>query len=199
MYSRITTAPAVEPITLTEVKRHLRIKYDDADTHNELTLLIQAAREHIEFLTGRALVQQTRTINYAQWPASGVFELPYAPLQSVTKIDYTDVEGTTTTFSTANYSVDTGSEPGRIVLGYNKTWPTSTLHPEDLPIEIEYVCGYAPTTDSPPDYRYNIPEALKIAIKFEIELRYDRPMPDYADQLKKAIQSLIINYRDHTL
>jgi uncharacterized phiE125 gp8 family phage protein len=189
----VVTAPTVEPVTLSEVKAHLRIDHLDHDT--QLTSLIQASREHMERVLGRALVQQTRSVKYKQWPESDRFALPYPPIQSVSSLKYTDTGGTTSTFSSDNYTVITDREPGELVLGYSKTWPTATIHYPEYPIEIEYVCGYAPNDDSPPDYRANVPAALKNAIKLDIELRYDRPPADYAEQLRNVIEALTAPYR----
>ncbi len=190
----ITTAPPDEPVTLDEVKTHLRgIDHND---HDEMLIgLIKSTRQRFESILGRALVQQTRTAYFQNWPTNGVFSLPYPALRSVSSIKYTDTGGTQYTWSADNYDVDTASEPGRVVLGYSKTWPTATLHHDTYPIEIEYVCGYAPTDDSPPDYRANVPETIKTAMKLEIELKYNMPPEGLATYTQGAIDALIMPYR----
>lgn len=187
------TDPAVEPVTLAQMKTFLRgISHSDHD--DLLTSLIQAARERAESFTNRLFVQRSATVYFKAWPDE-VFELPYPELQSVTSVKYTDTDGDQSTFSSSNYSVDTNSEPGRVVLGYSKTWPTATLHDLDYPIEIAYVCGYAATNDSPVDYRANIPEGIKTAIKLDVDLHYSQPPEQVINALWRAIESLLTPYK----
>lgn len=193
MITKVITAPTEEPVTLSEIKDHLRLDHSDHDTL--LEGLIQASREWIEGTCGRALVQQTRAVLYRDWPDSDRFTLPYPPVQSVSSIKYTDTSGTTSTFSADNYEVVTSREPAQVVLGYSKVWPTATLLHNSYPIEIEYVCGYEPTDDSPPDYQANVPESIKNALKLDVERRYDRPPEGYSERLDNVINMLLAPYR----
>jgi uncharacterized phiE125 gp8 family phage protein len=188
------TGPSVEPVTLAEIKTHLRgISHTDHD--DLLNSLIQSAREYVETATNRALVQRTLAAYFKDWPDNDTFYLPYAPLQSVSTIKYTDTDGTVTTFSSDDYEVETNLTPGMVLLGYEKTWPTATLHNDEYPIEVTYVCGYEPDSSSPVSYTANIPENLKTAIKFHVEMMYDKPPADYVGTLEKAIDSLLIGYK----
>ncbi len=196
MITKIVTAPSVEPVTLTEIKNHLRIDHSDHDTM--LGNLIQASREWVERICSKALVEQTRAVLYKNWPSDNEFLLPYPPIQSVSSVKYTDTSGSTSTMLSDDYEavIDDKDAPGKIVLGYNKTWPTATLHHIEYPITIEYVCGYEPDeTQSPTDYRANIPESIKNAIKLDVELRYDRPPEKYSERLSAVIDILLAPYR----
>lgn len=194
MIITVITAPPEEPITLSEIKDHLRIDHSNHDTM--LKNLIQASREWVEQITGRAIVEQTRSVLYKNWPGNDAFVLPYPPIQSVDSLKYTDASGSQSTFSSDNYSVVTSREPGLLVLGYSKTWPTATLHHDEYPIEIQYVCGYAADeTASPTDYQANVPESIKNAIKLDVERRYDRPPEGYAERLDNVINTLLAPYR----
>lgn len=196
MITKVVTAPSVEPVTLSEVKDHLRIDHTGHDT--QLENLIQASREWIEAICGRSLVEQTRAVLYKGWPANNEFSLPFPPVQSVSSIKYTDTDGTTSTMSSDDYStvLDDTDAPGKVVLGYSKSWPTATLHHIEYPITIEYVCGYeSDATQSPTDYRANIPENLKTAIKLDVERRYDRPPEGYGQRIDNVISILITPYR----
>jgi uncharacterized phiE125 gp8 family phage protein len=188
------TAPSVEPVTLAEIKTHLRgISHSDHD--DLLNGLIKSAREYVETVTNRALVQRTLAAYFKDWPDNDTFYLPYAPLQSVSTIKYTDTDGTVTPFSSDNYEVETNLTPGLVMLGYDESWPTDTLHHDEYPIEITYVCGYEPDDSSPVSYTANIPENLKTAIKFHVEMMYDKPPADYVKTLERAIDSLLIGYK----
>lgn len=193
MITQVVTEPSVEPVTLAELKTYLRgISHTTHDAI--LNNLITQARTYLEMVMGRAFVQQTRAVYFKSWPAKE-FVVPYPPLQSVTSIIYTDVDGTATTWASDEYVVDIVSAPGRVVLGYNESWPTATLHHEEYPIAITYVCGYEPTEDSPADYRTNVPEMIKTAIKAYCEIHYDRPPDVYAGALNRIIDNVINMYR----
>jgi uncharacterized phiE125 gp8 family phage protein len=117
--------------------------------------LITVARDIVEEHTGRRLINQTWNYYLDEWPCDDHIKLPYAPLVSVVSVGYTDCDGTTYSMSTDDYTVDTKSEPGRIVLEYTGSWPSVTLHPVN-PIDIEYVSGYGTST--------NVPKIIKQAM-----------------------------------
>jgi uncharacterized phiE125 gp8 family phage protein len=151
---KLVTAPATEPVTLAEAKAHLRVDLSDDDLLIES--LVSAARAHIEDATGRALITQTWRLNLDNWPAADYIRLPRPPAQSVSSVVYTNSAGTAATLSsTTAYSVDTDSEPGRIVLRYGQTWPSVTLTPVN-PIVITYIAGYGRAE--------SVPQPLKQAV-----------------------------------
>lgn len=134
------TAPLAEPLHVDDAKLHLGVDITEHDA--AITVLIGAARRLFEEIQGRALITQTFDLTLDEWPQGREIKLPRAPLRSVTSITYVDSDGTSATFAASNYVVDTKSEPGRITLGYNKSWPSATLRPGGA-ITIRYVSGYA--------------------------------------------------------
>lgn len=130
----------------------------------EIGDLITVAREMVEEHTGRRLITQTWNYYLDEWPANDKIKLPYAPLQSVSSIKYTDDDGTENTMSTSDYNIDTVSEPGRIVLTDSGEWPSDTLNTLN-PINIEYVSGYGGST--------SVPKAFKQAIKLIVGDLYE--------------------------
>lgn len=146
-----TVAPVAEPVTWLECQEHLRL--DDETDKTYVEALIAAAREYAEQATGRALMAQTWQLKRdAFWP--GTLLLPCPPLVSVSSITYTDVDGNTQTADASLYTVDTSSEPGRVFLAYNQTWPT-TRSIEDA-VTVTYTAGYASASV--------VPQAIKQAI-----------------------------------
>ena len=144
---KVTTQPAIEPVTLGTAKSHLRV-----DIHEDNALIegyIATAREWCELYMGRAFVTQTLEIYLDSWPANGEIELPRAPLQSVTSVIYTDENGIEVTWADSNYLVSTASEPGRIVVKRSTSWPNATLKEIDG-IKITYMAGYGTTVESVP-------------------------------------------------
>jgi uncharacterized phiE125 gp8 family phage protein len=140
MKTELVTAPAQYPITLDEAKKQCEIGSET--THDVfIRSLIRAATGKAEQFLHRRLVSQTWKLYLDGWPAGDSFELPFGRLQSVTSIKYTDSDGDESTFSSDDYIVDTQSEPGAVKLGYQESWPTATLYPNN-PIKIEFVCGF---------------------------------------------------------
>ena len=71
--ARLLTAPALEPVTLAEAKRHANVVASDDDTL--ITALIVAARELVEQDTSRALINQTWELELDDWWTDGL-EVP---------------------------------------------------------------------------------------------------------------------------
>jgi len=144
---KVITPISVEPVTLTEVKLHLRLNSDSTED-SLLTILIKAAREYCENYTGRAFATQTLEMYLDQFPACDYIILPRPPLQSVTSVIYKDSTAVSTTMTaTTQYITDTDSDIGRVVLPYGLSWPSFTAYTVN-PIKIQFVCGYSLLPDS---------------------------------------------------
>ena len=141
MKTKNLTLPSQYPITLAEAKKQCEIDDDDTAHDTFVKGLVMAATSQAEQYLHRRLVTQTWKMWLDCWPYSESILLPFGRLQSVTSVKYTDYAGDQATMPTDDYIVDTESEIGGIVLGYNKTWPTVTLYPSN-PIEVEFTCGY---------------------------------------------------------
>lgn len=130
----VTTAPAAEPVTLAEVKVHLRtVEGDTSEDAAIITPLITAAREYCENVTGRALAAQTVKAYPESW---GLWRLPRPPIVSVTSITYYGRDNTPQVLPASAYQVDTVDGLVNIL----------NPHGTDLRalngIEIEYTAGY---------------------------------------------------------
>lgn len=136
----VSTLPCAEPVSLDEMKLHLRIDGTDEDTL--ITSLIQAARSYCEDYQARAYISQTLTLKLNDFPVTDSIRLPRPPLVSVDSITYVDNNGATQTVSSSVYTVDTVSEPGYVYLSYNQNWPYDVrLIPNA--VTITYKAGYA--------------------------------------------------------
>ena len=154
----VATAPAIEPLTLSETLLHLRV--DIADDNSLVSGLISAAREYCEAAARRTFINTTFDLYLDAWPLYGQFELPNPPLVSVTGVYYTDENGDEAEFSSANYIVDSSSEPGRVRKKSTASWPTTTLQ-EIRGVRVRFVAGYGSTRSSVPEkYR----QAMKLLI-----------------------------------
>lgn len=153
----LTTAPAIEPFTVQEAKDQIRSVQSLED--GVIDGYIRAARQAAEDYLGRGLLTQSWTLALSDFV--GVIPLPMAaPLASVTSVKYYDVNGVQQTLSSATYTVDTRSRPGRIALAANQSWPAIQSLRKVNRIEIEYVVGW-----TAPDL---IPEAIRQGMRLLI-------------------------------
>ena len=140
-------APAVEPISLTEGKLHLRIDSTAEDVL--ICSLIKAARQYCENYQQRAYITQTLELWLDRFPDIDIIDVPLPPLQSITSIKYYDTANIAHTFASSEYFVDSKSQPGRVSLAYGKFWPTDTLRPTNG-VCITFVAGYGSAASAVP-------------------------------------------------
>jgi uncharacterized phiE125 gp8 family phage protein len=166
---KVTTAPAAEPVTLTDVKNHLKV--DTSDDDDLIGVMIQAAREYVETYTGRAVMEQTIEERVDYFPAvtytnpRGGIELRFAPLKTLTHLKYKDSDGTEQTLAAnTDYVLDNISEPPRIFPAYGVSWPISRDEPNA--VWFEYVAGYTTASD--------VPASIKQAIFLIVGKMYEQ-------------------------
>jgi uncharacterized phiE125 gp8 family phage protein len=73
--------PNIEPVSVTELKAHLRI--DSAAEDAMLASLITTARLQIEAALSLALITQNWSWTFDRWPRRAAVELPLSPVQSI--------------------------------------------------------------------------------------------------------------------
>jgi uncharacterized phiE125 gp8 family phage protein len=149
-----TSDAATEPVTLTEMKLHLRVDHETED--DLITSLIKSARQLLEEQTGRAFITQTWQQTLEEWPDGYVIRVPRSPLIAVTDIKYYDTDGELQTLSADLYDVNTNAEPARITKAYGESWPS--LYGVEEAITVTYTAGYGDAED--------VPDGIKTAIKF---------------------------------
>lgn len=195
MTPRVVIEPAVEPVTLTEAKKHLRLEVNDDDA--DVMRMIVAARQHIEKVCWRGLVAQTLELTLpgfyeqiADSPAwsmrffrqdrpvplpgghlTAVDELPTespALTTPVRWVKYLDAaEGALQTLSPSAYEVDSAARPGALRPIYGGQWP-DTLDRWNA-VTIRYVVGWKAAS---------VPGALKQAILLLVSQMYEHRTPE---------------------
>jgi hypothetical protein len=180
----IITPPATEPLTLPEIREHLRLSWQDED--NWLQNALTTARLWLEGKTGRALLTQTIRTTFdlpmrdqAMGVISGyippipplVFDLPYAaPLGSVSLCEIEKDIGSwqALTLST-HYLVDPSATPARVWLRGSALfyWSPSLDMLGSLSasprVRITYTAGYGAAPNSVP---YDLRQTLLNAIGY---------------------------------
>jgi uncharacterized phiE125 gp8 family phage protein len=100
-----TTQPTVTPVSLEEVKSFCRVLTNDDDAI--LTILINAATDYAQSVTGRQLCSATYEL-IASYTTSPLI-IPRAPLKAITSVEYKDVNGVWQPLDyTLNWDYDVG-------------------------------------------------------------------------------------------
>lgn len=171
---QIVTAQTQEPVSLEEMKLHLRVDHDEDDLL--IVSVLKAAREYVEAETGRQLCTQTYNWIRNGFPQEGrerddyycpgsllgrSIKFPIPPTQSVTSVTYLAAsDGTSTTLSSSNYELITGWVSGkvhpriphaRLVEAYNCTWPASRNSIQS--VTIRFVAGYGTAQYVPHEFK----------------------------------------------
>lgn len=152
----IIQPPGAEPVTLEDVKTHLRIDHDQDDTF--VAGLIAAARQICEAHTRRALITRTYALFLDVWPRdTRTLSLPNPPLIDVTLINTYDTNNVGTVFDDSRYFVDTSGMTGRVVM--TDTAPSASRDVNG--IEIRYRAGYGATPAAiPPALRQGLRQLI---------------------------------------
>lgn len=145
MKTQRVSGPAQEPMTVAEVRMHLR-NPEITSNDSEYVWWIQAAREQVENKLGRALLTQTWDASLDSFPTSTI-ELPRPPLQSVTSVIYLDADGAAQTLAADQYVVHTTGKIGTVQLAYGATWPST--YGQENAITIRYVAGWTSPAQVP--------------------------------------------------
>lgn len=154
---KLVTAPTVEPVTLSEVKAQAVIGHDLDDSL--LSVMISAAREHGESLTGRSWAPKTLEVVIDRFPASGI-DLPASPVTAVTSIKYLDADGAEQTMPDTDYYVDTDSLVGRVIP--KDAWPETADRLNA--VRVRYEAGFPAGS---------IPSALKQWLLIRVATLYE--------------------------
>lgn len=178
---KLKTAATTYPLTLSEVKLHLKVSVSTDD--DLITALRNSAIEWVEQYTNRQIMPATWYL-YKD-TLVGDIELDWCPVTAVSSLKYYDTDNALQTLSTDYYDVDTASEPARICLAYGYDWPTVYERPNA--VTIEFTAGYADAASVPAP----ITSALLLMIGHNYENRGDEGHRKYP----KAIYDLLDMYR----
>lgn len=188
-----TVDPPELPVSVSEAKEQSRIDTTAEDALVER--LINAAVDHIEgpYGIGVCMVEQTWELQLDYFPK--LIQLPLFPVLTVEKIEYEDGDGVIQTVDSATYRVDTHSNPARISLEWNQSWPLPRRVAGS--VTITFQAGYA--QDGSGDYTANIPGSLRHAVLLLAAHWYEHRegvvVGTTASELPMAVESLISQYR----
>ncbi|MBE0615147.1 MAG: hypothetical protein IH604_15855 [Burkholderiales bacterium] len=162
--------PDIEPVTLVEMKRHLRCQEGVEVQDDDITGLIVAAREWVENYTGRALIDQTWCLTVGDIGEGAVQRilLRRSPVIALTKVSSVDAAGVETELTLTDYAVrEAGSKWPWFFNAGSETWNPRTLR-------IEFRAGFVDRSGSPPEDVNLVPVRFKKAMLLWAEALYDR-------------------------
>jgi uncharacterized phiE125 gp8 family phage protein len=179
----LIAGPAVEPVTLAEMRLYLRL--DDTVEDDLVSALIKAARLLVEASCGRQLIAQTWRLTLDRWPSGRAVLLPVSPLISVARVRIYDAAGAGTDLAASLYRADPVADPPRVIVEAAAPDPGRAFHG----IEIDVVAGFgAAAVDVPAP----LVQAIRLLVARWFENRGDSP----ADApLPPDIAALVAPYR----
>ena len=181
MSLKLITPPTLQPLSLAEVKLHLRMS--SADEDSLLNIYIAAAAQACEQYTGRAIMPQTWELTLDAFP--GAFELTRVPAASITSLKYWNEAGTQITLDPFTYSLDNADDFGSayVVPEVDAQWPTARVQVNA--VALRYVAGW-------PDAA-NVPQSLKSWMLLQIGAMYENR------QSENAVQTFALGFADRLL
>lgn len=184
-----TVEPAAEPLTLAEVKAHLKIAHDSED--ELLAGLVRAARQDLERSTGIALIDQSWRLALDNWPSQGCALVTIHPVREVLSVTAYGTGGEASLIDPADYQIDKLSRPARLHL---------ERRPEPLRvfngIEIDFSAGYGEAGTDVPDL---LKRAILILVAHWYEFRAQFSPEDQPVSYPAAYERIVASYRSRRL
>lgn len=152
------TPPAMEPLTLVEIRAHLRLDTEDEDAL--LLALAVVAREHLERETGLVLAARDFRLCLDGWPQDGIVTMARGPVRAVTSVTVYDGAGVPQVVDLDGHLLDGEARPARLWL---------RMAPETAQamngIEVEFSAGFG-------ESGADVPETLKRAMLLHVAAMY---------------------------
>jgi uncharacterized phiE125 gp8 family phage protein len=153
----IVTEPAIEPVSLVDIKNFCKVDADTTDDDVLLMILVGAARRYAESYTGRAFITQTWQATLDSFPlrVPPLSVLTPSPMprytgadigilmgniQTVNSVTYLDLTGQWQTLDPTTYVADCTGLVTRLAPAAGKAWP-QTLD-QIASVKIAFTAGY---------------------------------------------------------
>jgi uncharacterized phiE125 gp8 family phage protein len=173
----LISAPATEPVAVSDAKNWLRIDPDQTQDDADIALLISAAREHAEAFCRRSFLvgeQWRMSLDhfplaflgaegytgrplYELYQTEGVYlfgraqnlavNIPMGPVTAITGITYLDPAGTQQTIDPTMYALQSDDVSAAIYPAYPNGWPATRNYPGA--VQVTFTAGVAPPARVP--------------------------------------------------
>lgn len=181
----LVTGPTSRPITLDEVKRHLRIETNDDDLY--LESLIDCAITHLESVSGLKLITQTWRQYLDKLPDDNTVRLAVYPVRAIISVVYFDANGDEQEVPNTQLELDRFSNPARLMVSSSFSIASAFNG-----IEIQIKAGFGNISIDVPD---SLLRALLILIAHNYEFRGAVPMGDIPASEPHGFRTLIAPFR----
>lgn len=181
------SGPDAEPLTLDEVKAHLRV--DGVAEDALLQSLVLTSRLHIEAALGLGLMTQSWRLVLDAWPHDGIVNLPIAPVQMVSEVRTIAQDGMPILVDSAGYELDATGRPARL-FSRNAWWPAPGR--KHAGIEIDLTAGFGPTASDVPE---PVHQALLLLVAHWYEHRDPIEIGTPSAAVPHAVSRLLNPYR----
>jgi uncharacterized phiE125 gp8 family phage protein len=155
----LITPPPAEPVSLAELKAHLRI--DGGGEDALLASLIVISREHLERSAGLALISQGWRLYLDAWPEAGFVEIARGPVTAVDAVRAFDELGEESEVPLAGHVLDGARRPARLWL---RACPDAGQAING--IEIDFTAGFG-------DAGADVPDTLRRAMLIHAARMYE--------------------------
>jgi uncharacterized phiE125 gp8 family phage protein len=182
MSLELIAPPTAEPITLAEMKAHLRVAHGDDDA--AIAAFARAARRAVEARGALALLTQGWRLTLDRLPESA-FSLPRAPVVSIDALAIVSRGGSAEVVDPDLYDVELGPHARIIVRGA-------------LPLTFRRIAGARIDFTAGWTVSDSVPEELKLAIKMLAAHFYENREGAAAERIfavPQAVDALIAPYR----
>lgn len=195
MPHKLVASPSTLPVSVDDLKAHLRVVHDQEDTL--IRDLCEVARDVVETATGRTLINTVWVYSLDGFPIGRQIEIPRSPLVSVSSVRYYDSSGTLTLLSSDDYTVVGVGErfvPGAVELNADKSWPTT--QDRSGSVLITYTAGFGTSRD-------NVPAAAKHLIRLLVAHWYENRegivVGTITKEIEYGVKSLMQTLRSGTV
>ncbi len=175
--------PAVEPVSVPEMRGYLRLDHEDEDAL--IAGLIKAGRLLVEAASRRILVESRWRLVLDRWPPGRVLRLPLSPLIALERVELRDELGAWNDLDLALFDASPEADPPRIRVAAAVPEPGQPHGG----IAIELKAGFGPTAQA-------IPEPLRQAVRMLVarwfENRGDLAGPQ---ALPADVQALLLPFQ----
>ena len=185
---KVTSAPAVTPISVAEVKSFAKISTSSDDAI--ITMMIETATRYAEQFTHRDFITRTYETFRDQFPGdyqgfgystsnSGNygFELRRSPLQSIESVKYVDSAGSPITIASTVYYNTIEEDFSTLLTQVGQTWPTDAIEQQQS-ITIEFKTGFGDAaTDCGEEHLHaaeDESDAAEVFDSFKAQLQADK-------------------------